>query len=158
MRNQLKVTVTVFAALTILSCQLGIREEDRVLTIVYWQAPSVPSAYHFGGIKDIDAPAITLEPLARNDPSGNVVPVLASSVPVVGNGVSADLTSITWTLKKGLKWSDGSDLTTDDVEFTWRQCTNPNSDCTGESSFDGITNIEAIDSETVRITFEAPIP
>ena len=120
MRNQLKVTVTVFAALTILSCQLGILEEDKVLTIVYWQAPSVLSAYHVGGIKDIDAPAITLEPLARNDPSGNIVPGLASSVPVVGNGVSADLTSITWTLKKGLKWSDGSDLTTDDVEFTWR--------------------------------------
>ncbi len=159
MQNRLKVIVAMLVvALTILSCQLRFQEEEKVLTIVYWQAPSVPSAYHSGGIKDIDAAAITLEPLARYDPSGNIVPVLASSVPVVGEGVSSDLTSITWTLKRGLKWSDGSGLTADDVVFTWRYCTNPNTGCTRESSFDGITNVEAIDSETVRITFEAPTP
>ena len=158
MQNRLKVVVAMLVALTILSCQLGFQEEEKVLTIVYWQAPSVPSTYHSAGNKDIDAAAITLEPLARYDPRGNIVPVLASSVPVVGDGVSPDLTSITWTLKNGLKWSDGSGLTADDVVFTWRYCTNPNTGCTRESSFDGITNVEAIDSETVKITFEAPTP
>ena len=130
-----------------------------MLTILYWQAPSVPSSYHSSGTKDVDAAAIALEPLARYDPGGNIVSVLASEVPTLENGgVSEDLMSITWSLKKGIKWSDGSELTAEDVVFTWVYCTDPDTGCTARSSFDGISNVEAIDGETVKITFDAPTP
>ena len=49
-------------------------EEEQVLTIRYWQAPSLPFPYLTGGFKDRDAGAITLEPLANFDPDGNLVP------------------------------------------------------------------------------------
>ena len=85
--------------------------EVNVLTIHYWQAPSVPSPYLSGGNKDTDAAAVTLEPLAKYDPEGNIVPALAAEIPTIENGgVSRDLMSITW-LKEGLKWSDGTDVT-----------------------------------------------
>ena len=132
---------------------------EKTLTLLYWQAPSVPGSYLSAGAKDVDAGAITLDPLAKYDPDGNLAPALAAEIPTLENGgFSRDLTSITWKLKEGLKWSDGSDMSAEDVVFTWRYCVNEETGCTSESSFDGIASVEALDSFTVKITFEAPTP
>jgi peptide/nickel transport system substrate-binding protein len=133
--------------------------EVKVLTLHYWQAPSVPISYLSRGNKDVDAGAVTLEPLANYDPDGNIVPALASEVPTIENGgVSSDLMSITWKLKEGLLWSDETEVTAEDVVFTWRYCVDEATGCTNESSFNGITSVEALDELTVKITFEAPTP
>ncbi len=133
--------------------------EEKVLTILYWQAPSLPNPYLSGGFKDRDAGAITLEPLAKYDPDGELVPALAAQIPTLENGgFSPDLTSITWKLREGLKWSDGSDVTADDVVFTWRYCVNEDTGCTASGAFTGIAAVEAIDNLSVKITFHAPIP
>ena len=106
-------------------------EEAKSLTILYWQAPSLPSPYLSGGTKDTDAAAVTLEPLANFGPDGRLVPKLAAEIPTIENGgFSPDLTSITWKLREGLKWSDGSDMTADDVVFTWRYCMDEETGCT----------------------------
>ena len=133
--------------------------EEKVLTILYWQAPTLPGSYLSGGFKDRDAGAITLEPLAKYDPDGNLVPALASEIPTIENGgFSQDLMSITWKLKEGLKWSDGSDMTAEDVAFSWLYCMDEETGCTSESSFDGIASVEALDNLTIKITFDAPTP
>ena len=129
------------------------------MTILYWQAPTLPGPYLSSGTKDTDAGAVTLEPLAKYDPEGNLVPALAAQIPTLENGgVSQDSLSITWNLKEGLKWSDGSDMTAEDVVFTWRYCVDEDTGCTSESSFDGIASVEAINDTTVKIAFDAPTP
>ena len=136
---------------------LGTTTEGKVLTILYWQAPTLPGPYLSGGIKDLDAGAITLEPLAKYDPDGNLVTALAAQIPTIENGgFSQDLMSITWKLKEGLKWSDGSDMTAEDVVFTWLYCVDEDTGCTAESSFDGIASVLALDNLTVQIAFGAP--
>ena len=60
--------------------------EEKVLTILYWQAPTVPGPYLSGGTKDRDAGAVTLEPLAKYDPDGNPLPALAAAIPTLENG------------------------------------------------------------------------
>ena len=133
--------------------------EEKVLTLLYWQAPTLPGSYLSAGTKDVDAGAITLEPLAKYDPDGNLVPSLAAEIPTLENGgFSQDLTSITWKLKEGLKWSDGGDMTAEDVSFTWRYCVDEETGCTSKSSFDGIASVQALDNLTVRITFDTPTP
>ena len=133
-------------------------EEGKVLTILYWQAPSLPGPYLVAGNKDTDAGAVTLEPLASYDPDGELTPRLAAEIPTLENGgKSEDLMSITWKLRQGLKWSDGSDFTANDVVFTWRYCTDEEAGCTGEDAFSGIESVNAIDDLTVRIEFDAPV-
>ena len=61
-------------------------EPERVLTILYWQAPSLPSAYLSGGYKDRDAAAVALEPLVGYTPEGELVAKVAVEVPTVANG------------------------------------------------------------------------
>ena len=137
----------------------GEGDREEVLTLLYWQAPSLPGPYLSGGFKDRDAGAITLEPLAHYGPDGALVPALAEEIPTTENGgVSTDQLSITWRLKEGVKWSDGSDMTAEDVVFTWRYCTHEATGCTAEDAFTGIASVEALDKHTVRITFEEPTP
>ena len=48
----------------------------------------------------------------------NLIPVLIEQVPTLENGLLAkDGKSVTYTLKEGLAWSDGTPFTTDDVIF-----------------------------------------
>ncbi len=132
---------------------------EKVLNILYWQAASLPNNHLSGGTKDHDAAAITLEPLANITPEGDLFPKLAVEIPTVENGgVSEDLTSITWKLKEGVKWSDGSPFTAADVLFTYAYCSEEATGCVNIEQFDGVTNIEALDDYTVQITFDNPTP
>ncbi len=133
--------------------------DPNTLLILYWQAASLPGPYLSGGTKDVDAGAITLEPLANWNPDGEMVPKLATEIPTVENGgISEDLTSITWTLKEGVMWSDGSDFTASDVVFTYEYCSDENTGCTQSEAFIGIESVEAVDDLTVQINFEGPTP
>ena len=133
--------------------------EEKLLTLLYWQAPSLPGPYLSSGYKDRDAGALTLEPLAKYNPNGDLVAALAADIPTIDNGgISPDLMSITWKLKEGLLWSDGTAVSAGDAVFTWQYCSDVDTGCTAESSFDGISAVEAIDDLTVRITFDAPTP
>jgi len=88
-----------------------------------------------------------------------MMPRLATEIPTIENGgISEDLTSITWNLTEGVKWSDGSDLTAADVVFTWEYCTDEATGCTQSEAFIGIESVEALDDLTVQINFDGPTP
>ncbi|MEX0285703.1 MAG: peptide ABC transporter substrate-binding protein [Paracoccaceae bacterium] len=141
------------------SMAMAERGSDGHVNIIYWQAPSILNPYLSGGTKDIDASAIVIEPLARYDENGDIVAYLAQDVPTVGNGgVSEDLKSITWKLQEGLKWSDGSAVTSADVKFTADYCMHPEGGCAQLSFFDGVESIETPDDLTVVVNFAEPKP
>ncbi|MEL7100548.1 MAG: peptide ABC transporter substrate-binding protein, partial [Pseudomonadota bacterium] len=78
------------------------RGSDGEVRILYWQAPSILNPFLSGGTKDVESASLVLEPLARYNETGALVPWLVDEVPTVGNGgVSADLTQITWVLSEG---------------------------------------------------------
>jgi peptide/nickel transport system substrate-binding protein len=135
------------------------RGSDGEVRIIYWQAPSILNPYLSGGTKDIESSSLVIEPLGRYDPTGALVPYLAAEIPTVENGgVSADLTSITWKLKEGLLWSDGTPVTSADVKFTADYCMHPEGGCAQGAKFDGVSSVEVIDDLTVKVTFDAPKP
>ncbi len=135
------------------------RGTEGTVTLLYWQAVSILNPYLSSGTKDFHAASVILEPLFNYSPSGELIPVLAAEIPSVENGGFAeDLTSITWTLKEGVLWSDGTPFTAEDVVFTWEYCTHPDMGCSSATSFEGVASVEAVDDLTVKITFEAPTP
>jgi len=127
----MRVLKTVLAASTALVLAAGgpafaARGADGELKILFWQAVSTLNPYLSGGIKEEFASSIVLEPLANFDENGRLAARLVDSLPTLeNNGVAADFTSITWKLTPGVKWSDGSPFTADDVVFTWSYCTAP---------------------------------
>ncbi|MBH1974449.1 MAG: peptide ABC transporter substrate-binding protein [Rhodobacteraceae bacterium] len=135
------------------------RGTDGDVKVLYWQAPSILNPYLSSGTKDVEASSLILEGLGGFNEKGEVIARLAESVPTVENGgVSADLTSITWKLKPGLLWSDGTPVTSADAKFTYDYCTNPDGGCAQAARYEGIASIETPDDLTVKITFTGPKP
>ncbi len=135
------------------------RGADGHVNVIYWQAASILNPFLSGGTKDVESASMILEPLARYDSKGNLVPYLAEDIPTLANGgVSEDLTTITWKLKSGLLWSDGSPVTSADAVFTYQYCTHPEGGCAQLSKYEGVTNVEALDDLTIKVTFGAAQP
>jgi len=138
---------------------LAQRGSDGHVNIIYWQAPSILNPYLSGGTKDIESASIVLEPLARYNQNGEMVAWLAEEVPTVENGgVSADLMSITWRLREGLLWSDGTPVTSADVAFTAEYCMHPEGGCAQGRLFADIAGIDTPDARTVVVRFTVPKP
>jgi len=135
------------------------RGDSGHLNLIYWQAPSIMNPYLSGGTKEQEASSIVLEPLARYNERGELVPWLAESIPTVENGgVSEDLMSITWRLREGLLWSDGTPVTSADVAFTAQYCMSPDGGCAQLRNFNDVESIEVVDDRTVTVHFSVPKP
>lgn len=163
MKRQASLSVAVCAALLASAANAqdsdGERGRDGELNIIFWQAASTLNPYLSGGIKDWEASSLVLEPLARFDETGTPVPYLAEEIPTVENGgVAEDFKSITWTLKDGLKWSDGTPVTSKDVKFTAQYCMDPDGGCAQLAEYEGVEDVEILDDLTVKVHFDAPHP
>ncbi len=135
------------------------RGDSGHLNIIYWQAPSIMNPYLSGGTKDVEASSVVIEPLARYNENGELVPWLVTEIPTVENGgVSEDLTSITWRLTPGILWSDGTPLTAADVAFTAEYCMHPEGGCAQAARYQDIASIDVVDDLTVTINFTVPKP
>ena len=155
--GMLVLTASVLMALA--TAAVAGRGADGELRMLYWQAPSIANPFLSGGTKDIHAAAFVIEPLARYDEQGNMVPALAAEIPTLDNGgVAADLKSVTWKLRKDVTWSDGTPFTAADVAFTAAYCMHPDGGCNAANRFQDVASVEAVDDHTVRISFAVPMP
>ncbi len=88
------------------------------------------------------------EGLVSVNEKGEYVPVLAKELPTV----SEDGLVVTWKLKEGIKWSDGSDFNCDDVKFTMDGALSDLSQVSA-SGYRDIETLECPDPYTVVATF-----
>jgi len=88
-----------------------------------------------------------------------MIPYLAKEIPTVENGgVAEDLKSITWSLRDDIVWSDGTPFTAEDVVFTGEYCMDETGGCQQLAKLSDVTNIEAVDTHTVKVTFGVAKP
>ena len=89
---------------------------------------------------------LMFEPLLAADAKGNPVPILATAVPSTENhGVSADGLTITYHLRKDVKWTDGVAVTAKDVKWSWQAIMNPNNNIVSRHGYDYIARIDTPD-------------
>jgi peptide/nickel transport system substrate-binding protein len=88
-----------------------------------------------------------------------LVPFLAEEIPTLDNGgIAEDLMSITWKLKPGVLWSDGTPLTSADAVFSAEYCLDPEMGCNALSNFADVESVEVVDDLTFTINFSKPKP
>ena len=132
---------------------------EEVLKLLYWQAPTILNPHLSNGSKDWEASRITLEPLASFNNDSELIPILAAEIPTEENGsIAADGKSVTWKLKEGIQWSDGTPFTAADVIFTYEFATNSDVGAITAGIYDSIESIDAIDDYTIRINFKEVNP
>ncbi|MGQ4809151.1 hypothetical protein NKDENANG_02553 [Candidatus Entotheonellaceae bacterium PAL068K] len=127
------------------------------LRLLWWQAPTILNVHLASGGKDYDASRVVHEPLAALDTDANLVPILAAEIPSRANGgLSKDGTTVTWRLKKGVRWHDGKPFTADDVVFTWEFAADPATGAVTHRTYKTVKRVEKIDDHTVQVVFPEP--
>src|SRR5207237_9132035 len=112
------------------------------------------------GPKDSDAARLVLEPLASLGKDGQpIANGLGAEIPTVANGgIAKDFTSVTWKLRQGVKWSDGTPFSADDGCFTYQYQCDPATAATTFDRCDGVQSVVARDANTVVVTYLSPHP
>ena len=106
---------------------------------------------------DIDITQLYAEPLvgmnARNEP----IPLVAQRVPTVENGdVARDGRTVTYHLRRGVRFADGSPLTSADVAFTYHAILDPRNPTTETQPYREIDRFSTPDPYTVVLHFRRP--
>jgi peptide/nickel transport system substrate-binding protein len=100
---------------------------------------------------------LAFEPFIDIDTHGRPVPVLLARIPTVANGdLSRDGRTITYHLRRGVRWQDGVPVTASDVLFTLRAIVDPRNPIRSREGYDRIARAERVDDETVRVILKAP--
>ena len=148
--------IALGALMALSQAAMAQRGSSGNVNVIYWQAPSILNPYLSGGTKDLEASSLVLDPLVKFNQNGEMVAALVESVPTVANGgFSADFKTITYKLKRGLKWSDGSPLTASDVVFTYDYLKKfPALDFNSVSKL--MESVEKVDEHTVRFNLIQP--
>jgi peptide/nickel transport system substrate-binding protein len=87
-------------------------------------------------------------PLLRLDEELNFEPYLADSF-----GVAEDGLSITFRIRDGVTWHDGTPTTVDDVMWSFEMITKPEIAYANSAYFQYVTSLEQIDDRRVRFNF-----
>lgn len=144
----------------------GSAEEGKVIKYAY-QCPDMDSLdAHKYTTGDVLVPARSIcEPLLKYDENHELQPLLLEELPTTEDGVTYN-----FKLKQGIKFHDGEELTSDDVQFTLERIFNPATQNLNtwlcdmilgakdmlESKADTLAGFEKIDDYNFKITLEMP--
>jgi peptide/nickel transport system substrate-binding protein len=70
--------------------------------------------------------------------------------------ISPDELTITFHLRRGVKWHDGEEVTAEDVDFTYRYMVDPKTPTAYGEPFRQVQKAEVVDRYTYRVTYEKP--
>ena len=84
---------------------------------------------------------------------GSVIPSLATEVPTVDNGmVSEDGLTYTFPLREDVVFSDGSEMTAEDVKYSWDRVVEMNLPEGQASLFENVVETTVVDDHTFEVT------
>ena len=95
------------------------------LIIADWQEANQFNPYYVTQQSEANVVSATFATLVVFAADYKYAPDLAKDIPTTANGgvkapgVGGDGMTVTWTLRDGLKWSDGQPLTCDDFKYAW---------------------------------------
>ncbi len=95
--------------------------------------------------------------LYRVDPYGELLPECATIIPTKSNGgISSDGVTITYHLRRGLRWHDGSNFTAADVAFSFHEAMSPKVNVPDTSGFTDIQSVRVLDPYQVQLRLKRP--
>lgn len=136
----------------------GTTTGDGVLRMAVPQDPKTLNPILASSTIDGSVQRFLFEPLLSADSQGRTVPILAEKVPTLENGgISRDGLTITYTLRPGLRWSDGVPITSKDVAFTWTAVMNPDNNVVSRHGYDDVARIDIPADRTIVVHLRKPL-
>jgi len=100
----------------------------KKIVVAEWQFPDTVNPYLAQAETDIEVSDSMFLNLVDVTPDLRTVPDLVTSVPTLANGgvkMNGAGMDVTWTLKTGMQWSDGTPINCDDMTGTWKWIMDP---------------------------------
>ncbi len=158
-RRALGGTLLIAAAILASGCRghAGTTAPSNDLLIVgYDREPDTLNRFSTHILEDIQT--CIVEGLTTTDEQMRVVPLLAIDVPTVENGgvrLRGDGgMDVTWKLRPGVKWHDGTPFTSADVQFTVEAINGPNYNPESTDGFDRISSVDTPDPLTAVVHYK----
>lgn len=105
----------------------------------------------------IDLTQIYAQPLVGISSDNRAIPILCEEVPSAENGgISHDARTITYHLRRGVRFADGVEFTSHDVAFTFRAATDRRNAITEMAPYLRVASLETPDKYTVVFHLKAP--
>ena len=128
---------------------------NDLLIVGYDREPDTLNRFSTHILEDIQT--CVVEGLTTTDERMNVVPLLATDVPTIPNGGVRVLPDggmdVTWKLRPGVMWHDGTPFTSADVKFTVDAINGPNYNPESTDGFDRIASVETPDPLTAVVHY-----
>src|SRR5664280_45061 len=141
-------SVLAVAALVASACSSS--TPTKKIVTAEWQYPDTVNPYYAQAETDIEVSDSMFLSFVDVTPDLRTVPDLVTTVPTLANGgvkMNGAGMDVTWTLKSGMQWSDGSAITCNDLIGTWKWIMDPaNTGLAGGTT--GWEDISGIDGGT----------
>ncbi len=130
----------------------GHRGDPASLTLA-----AIGEAHSLNPLLESGAVSATIGPLVFSylltvDAQGRLRPDLATDIPSIENGgISHNGLTVTYHLRRGVRWQDGQPLTATDVAYTYGLIMNPSINLPTRTGYEEIASIAAPDPYTVRV-------
>jgi len=135
--------------------QAGQPKSGGTLRIALYQEPAILNPFLNSQTAGTEVMGLIFLGLTDVDPEGKRVPVLAAEVPTVQNqGVSADGKTVTYKLRRDVKWHDGKPFTAKDVQFTWQAIMDTANPIASRTGYSSITSVDVKDEYTVTLNYK----
>ncbi len=109
------------------------------------------------GQRLIDLTQVYAQPLVGISPRNHAIPILCEEVPTVTNGgISHDARTITYHLRRGVRFADGVEFTSHDVVFTFRAATDTRNAISEMAPYLRVASVDAPDKYTIVFHLKAP--
>ena len=129
---------------------------NELLIVGYDREPDTLNRFSTHILEDIQT--CVIEGLTITDDKMNIVPLLATEVPTLANGgvvLRPDGgMDVTWKLRPGVTWHDGTPFTSADVKFTVDAINDPRYNPESTDGFDRISSVDTPDPLTAVVHYK----
>jgi peptide/nickel transport system substrate-binding protein len=131
---------------------------DGILRMAVPQDPKTLNPILTSSTIDASVQRLMFEPLISSDPQGRLVPILVETVPGMENGgISRDGLTITYHLRRGMRWTDGKPITSWDVAWSYTAVMNPDNNVVARHVYDDVERIDTPTNTTVVVHLKKPL-
>jgi peptide/nickel transport system substrate-binding protein len=146
----LLLTCTLLLAATACTKGGGSATDTGILRIALPISPTQLNPLLAENTNETFVDSLVFSQLVTIDDKGNEVPDLAAIVPTLKNGgISKDGKTITYHLRRNVKWHDGVAFTSEDVKFSWQAILNTSNNVLSRGPYMRISRVDTPDPYTV---------
>jgi len=128
----------------------GVPHPGSVLRVASYAEPTSLNPLLITNTAENFLASVIFDLLVTLDDRGNEIPDLAAVVPTLENGgISKDGLTITYHLRRNVRWHDGVPFTSADVKFTWQAVMNPRNNVVERHGYDQVGAVDTPDRYTV---------